>query len=293
MTELRRRLIEDLQLRNYSPRTIQAYVGHMAHFARHFGRSPDQLGPDEVRAFQRHLTEEKQVAWSTYNQATAALRFFYRMTLGREENLPRLAYAKRPRRLPSVLTRAEVAALLDAVDSPLARLVLQTLYSAGLRLREGTQLRVSDVDSVQMRLRIRSGKGNKERWAPLSPLLLEELRAHYRRCRPAEWLFPGQRPQRPLEASTVQKACRRAAKSAGLAPRATPHVLRHSYATHQLEAGVDLRTIQQLLGHVSLSTTQRYLHVSEMRLRGVPSPMDLLTPVRTPAAEAGPPWTSE
>jgi site-specific recombinase XerD len=283
MTELRRRLIEDLQLRNYSPRTQQAYVSHVAQFARHFGRSPDQLGAEEVRAYQLYLIHERKWSWSSFNQAVSALRFFYKVTLGRTELLPQIPFGKRTRKLPAVLTRQEVATLLGCVEPFKHRLLLTTLYAAGLRLLEGTQLRVSDIDSSRMLLRVRQGKGNKERWACLSPRLLAELRVYWSIERPTEWLFPGQRPDKPLDGSVAQKALRRAAQLAGLTRPATPHTLRHSFATHQLEAGVDLRTIQQLLGHSSLSTTQVYLHVTDLRVRQTLSPFDLL-----PAAELRP-----
>jgi site-specific recombinase XerD len=275
MTPLRQRFLEDLRLRNYSPRTIEAYVAGVARFAKHFGRSPDQLGPNEVRAFQLHLLE-RHVSWSLFNQTVCALRFFYGTTLGRPEQLPLIPYGKRPKTLPSVLSPAEVLQLLNAAAPGRDRVLLQVAYGCGLRLNELLHLHVRDIDSGRMVLHIHQGKGRKDRLVPLSLGLLHELRAYWRLCRPRTWLFPGHQPERALTDGGVQRLFRRVAHRAGLTKRCSMHTLRHSYATHLLEAGVDLLTLKAVLGHTSLETTARYLHVSTQRLRQTPSLLDLL-----------------
>lgn len=276
MTPLRTRMIEDLQVRNYSPRTVECYTYHVGCFARHFGRSPDQLGPEEVRAYQVYLVQEKKASWTSFNQAVCALRFLYRTTLPRDWPVTMIPFAKRPKKLPTVLAAQEVQQLLACAHPLKQRMILTSLYAAGLRLEEGLHLRVSDIDSARMLLRVACGKGAKERLVPLSPRLLTELREYWRTYRPATWLFPGGNDEQPLNSATVQKACTRAAREAGLTKRVTPHVLRHSYATGLLEAGVDFLTIQRLLGHRSFSTTLIYLHVRQPHLESVPSPLDWL-----------------
>lgn len=275
MTPLRQRYIDDLRLRNYAPRTIQSYVAGVARFAKHFGRSPDQLGADEVRAFQLELLR-RRVSWSVFNQTVCALRFFYRVTLGRPEALVDVPYGKRPRTLPSVLSPQEVVRLLDAARPGRDRLLLQVAYACGLRISELLRLRVTDIDSGRMVLVVRQGKGRKDRLVPLSQRLLGELRAYWRRYRPDGWLFPGADPERPLSLGNVQRLCQRLVARAGLTKPCTFHTLRHSYATHLLEAGVDVVTLQAILGHRDLQTTAHYLHVSTRRLHQTPSLLDLL-----------------
>lgn len=288
MTPLRQRFVDDLRLRNLSPRTIACYVAHVAAFARHFGRSPDQLDREHIRLYQLHLRDEKQASWSLFNQAVCALRFFYKVTLPSPWAVEHLPYAKRPRSLPAVLSREEVQQLLVCVERPIYRLLLTTLYAAGLRLSEGLHLQVRDIDSARMVLQVRCGKGQKDRLVPLSPKLLDDLRAWWRLRRPTPWLFPGRNNQ-PLTASGVQRACRAAATAAGLTKHATPHTLRHSYATHLLEAGLDVRTLQKLLGHNQLGTTALYTHVTDERLQGLVSPWDLpVGPVSPLATSCGP-----
>lgn len=274
VTPLRQRYINDLRLRNRSPRTIECYVAHVAAFARHFGRSPELLDQEHIRQYQLHLRDVKHASWSLFNQAVCALRFFYKVTLPSPWAVEHIPYAKRPQSLPVVLSREEVQRLLACVERPVYRLLLTTLYAAGLRISEGLHLQVGDVDSARMILHVRSGKGQKDRCVPLSPKLLDDLRQWWRWRRPSTWLFPG-RGHEPLSASGVQRACQTAALAAGLAKRATPHTLRHSYATHLLEAGLDVRTLQKLLGHSQLGTTAHYTHVTDERLRGVVSPWDL------------------
>jgi integrase/recombinase XerD len=227
MTPLSQRLVDDLRLRNYWPRTIEIYVAHVARFAKHFGRSPELLGAEEVRAFQLHLLERK-VSWSQFNQAVCALRYFYGKTLGRTEVLPMLAFGKRPKKLPCVLSPEEVAQLLEAARPGRERVLLQTTYACGLRLMEVLNLQVSDIDRARMLVHVRQAKGNKDRLVPLSAKLLAELRDYWRCHRPARWLFSGKGQQGPVHPGTVQRQFRRAVRKAGLRKPATMHTLRHS-----------------------------------------------------------------
>jgi len=275
MTPLRQRFIDDLRLRNYAPRTIQTYVRHVIVFAQHFGRSPEVLGSEEVRAFQLHLLA-RRVSWSSFNQAVCALRFLYRATLPRPEQLPMIPYGKKPKKLPSVLSPAEVVRLLEAAEPQRDRVLLQVAYACGLRLSEVLHLRVTDIDSARMVIHVRHAKGSKERLVPMSPRLLEELRAYWRRRRPTTWLFPGKRADGTMCGTNMQRRFSRWVKKAALTKHCSMHTLRHSYATHLLEAGVDLLTLKALLGHNSLNTTARYLHVNTERLRQTPSLLDLL-----------------
>jgi site-specific recombinase XerD len=281
MTPLRQRFIDDLRLRNYARRTIDTYVSRIVAFAKYFGRSLDLLGPDEVRAFQLHLLE-RRVSWSSFNQAVCALRFLYGITLGRPEQLPLIPYGKRPKTLPSVLSPDEVLRLLNAAPPGRDRVLLQVAYGCGLRLSELLHLQVGDIDSARMVIHVRQGKGAKDRLVPLSLRLLEELRAYWRLCRPLTWLFPGHKPDRPITSSNVQRRLGRLVKKVGLGKPCSMHTLRHSYATHLLEAGVDLLTLKALLGHRSLQTTAHYLHCSTHRLRQTPSLLDLLVVPRPP-----------
>ena len=287
MTPLRQRFIDDLRLRNYARRTIDTYVGQVACFARHFGRSPEVLGADDVRAYQLHLLQ-RRVSWSTFNQAVCALRFLYRTTLGRPDELPLIPFGKRPRTLPGVLSPDEVLRLLDAATPPRDRVLLQVAYGCGLRLNELLHLRVTDIDSARMVIHVRQGKGAKDRLVPLSLRLLQELRAYWRVCRPRTWLFPGHKADGTMTGSNIQRRFGRLVKQVVLNKHCSIHTLRHSYATHLLEAGVDVLTLKALLGHASLQTTARYLHVSTQRLQQTPSLLDLLVlprPTVVPAAE--------
>ncbi len=288
MTPLRQRYIEDLRLRNRSPRTIETYVLRVAQFAKHWGRSPDQLGPNELRGYQQHLLA-RQVSWSMFNQSVCALRFLYNVTLGRAEVIQHLPFAKRPRQLPTVLSPEEVVRLLEAALPGRDRTLLDVAYSCGLRLKELLGLEVRDIDSARMVLHIRHGKGQKERLVPLSPRLLQVLRDYWRRSRPPTWLFPGVKPSAALTAGAVQRICKRTAKRAQLAKRVSPHTLRHSFATHLLEAGVDLLSVQALLSHSHFNTTAKYLHISMRRLQQLPQLLEGLalarpTAVRLPTA---------
>jgi integrase/recombinase XerD len=275
MTPLRQRFLDDLRLRNYSPRTLETYVYCVVRFARHLGRSPEQLGSEEIRAYQLHLLEQG-TSWSLFNQTVCALRFLYRVTLGRVEDMPVIPYGKKPKRLPSVLSQDEVLRLLEAAPPGRYRTLFRTTYACGLRLNEVIHLKTTDIDSARMVLHVRAGKGDKERLLPLSPRLLEELRGYWRDYRPRSWLFPRRSGSQPIHETAVQKVCQRLVKEAEISKPASLHTLRHSYATHLLEAGVEVVTLQKLLGHSSLSTTARYLHLSSKLLQQTPSLLDLL-----------------
>ena len=281
MTPLRQRFVDDLRLRNRSPRTIQTYVRHVAQFAKRFGRSPETLGTEEVRTYQLHLIE-RRVSWSYFNQAVCALRFLYGTTLGRPEQLATIRFGKKPKKLPCVLSPEEVTTLIDAAQPGRERTIVQTTYACGLRLEEMTHLQLSDVDSSRMVLHVRQGKGQKDRIVPLSPRLLDELRVYWRHYRPTSWLFPNRAGSGPCHGGSFQRRFRKLVKRAGITKPATMHTLRHSFATHLLEAGVDVMTLQKLLGHKSLSTTALYLHLRRDHLQGLPSLLDLLG-VKTPA----------
>ncbi len=285
MTPLRQRFVDDLRLRNYSPRTIEAYVAGVARLAKHFGRSPDQLGTEEVRAFQLHLVG-RRVSWSLFNQTVCALRFFYGVTLGRPEQVPFIPFGKRPKTLPCVLSPDEVLRLFEATTTRRDRVLLQTAYACGLRIGELLHLRVTDINSARMVIHVRQGKGAKDRLVPLSQRLLDDLRGYWKQYRPTTWLFPGTFTDRALTASNVQRLCQRLVTRAGIGKPATPHTLRHSYATHLLEAGVDVVTLQKLLGHRDLSTTAHYLHLTTDRLRQTPSLLDLLVLPQPASGEA-------
>lgn len=290
MTPLRQRLLEDLQRRNYAPKTIACYVLHVAQFARHFGRSPEQLGADEIRTWQLHLLQVKRASWSAYNQASCALRFFYGTCLGQTELLKAIPYGKRSKTLPAVLSRDEVLQFFAAFPTDPDRLMVRTTYACGLRIGEVTRLRVADIDSRRGVLQVRQGKGRKDRQVPLSPQLLQELRDYWRRYRPKDWLFPGVGSAGHRSITALQRRVTRAVRALGWHKHVSLHTLRHSYATHLLEAGVDVVTLQHLLGHNDLTTTARYLHVSTLHLQRLPNPLDTL--VATPPVPSVPAWVA-
>ena len=276
MTALRQRMREDLQLRNYSPQTVECYLRCVAQFAQHFRTSPDRLGPEQIRQYQLYLVHEKHASWSLVMQTVCALRFFYNITLGQPRMLDYIPQPKRPKTLPTILSPAEVAALLQAPRRLKTRAILTTLYAAGLRASELCHLQVTDVDSARMVLCIRQGKGQQDRCVMLSPRLLALLRQYWQRYKPRPWLFPGQDRTQPMARKTVYLLCRDAGVKAQLGKAVHPHMLRHAFASHLLEAGVDLRRLQLLLGHQSLRTTSRYLHVTPHALSIIPSPLDTL-----------------
>jgi integrase/recombinase XerD len=276
MTPLRQRMLEDMQMRNLAANTQKAYLERVTQFARHFGQSPERLGPEQIRAYQLHLVRERGLSWSFLIQTVCALRFLYRVTLRRHEVVECLRYPRKTKKLPVVLSPEEVMRLLQAIRSLKLQAILMTAYAAGLRVAEVAALRIGDIDSQRMLIRVCQAKGHKDRYVMLSPRLLEVLRRYWKKYRPTDWLFPGRRAGRPLTTRQIYRACRQAAQAAGLSKHATVHTLRHSFATHLLEAGVDLRTIQVLLGHSSIKTTVLYAHVTTQRVQAVVSPLDRL-----------------
>jgi site-specific recombinase XerD len=278
-------MLEDMQVRNLSPLTQRAYVEHVARFARHFGQSPTALGPEEIRAYQVYLTNEKQLAPASIGITVAALRFLYMVTLHKPWSGAAVIPApKMPQTLPVVLSPAEVVRFLESVKIPTQRVILTTCYAAGLRISEAVHLTLPAIDSQRMVLRIAQGKGQKDRYVMLSPKLLEILRAWWRMRRPRHWLFPGDRPGCPMTTRTVDRACQQAHQRCGIPKPITPHSLRHAFAVHLLEAGTDIRTIQLLLGHRSLATTARYLCVATTQVCATASPLDLLPRPGAPPA---------
>jgi integrase/recombinase XerD len=279
LTPLTRRMAEDMQIRNLALRTIDSYTYQIDKFVQYFQQPAEQLGPEEIRQYQIYLVNDKKAGWSQFNQAVCALRFLYRVTIPRDWHIQMIPFGKRPKKLPLVLGHEQATRLIECAANLKHRTVLLTLYAAGLRLSEATHLRIADIDSSRMQLRVMHGKGAKQRLVPISPRLLEALRNYWREYRPETLLFPGKDQSTPLSGTTMQKACKAAAREAGLSPAISPHTLRHSFATGLLEAGVDVLTIGQLLGHSSFLTTMVYLHVRRPHLQSTPSPIDWL-PVR-------------
>ncbi len=289
--QLTRRLAEDMMIRNMADATIDAYTYHVRKFADFTGKPLERATCEDVRTFQLHLIQERKLAYSTFNQAVCALRFLYTHTIRVPWPVTMVPYGKRPKALPTVLGRQEVDRLIQCTANLKHRTFLMTLYSAGLRFAEAAALRIHDIDSARMQIRVASGKGRKERLVPLSPRLLKELRIYWQKYRPSDLLFPGKTPGKSYADTTIRKAMKEAAKKAGIRRRVYPHVLRHSYATGLLEAGVDLLTISKLLGHASFITTMVYLHCRREHLHSVPSPLDWLPvrqlPTYTPPEENG------
>jgi integrase/recombinase XerD len=286
VTKLLQRLHDELVRRHYATTTRESYLKILNAFHRYSGKRLDHVGPDDLRRYQVYLLEERRLAVGTVVAQLAALRFFYLRVLKRRNMKEDLPYPKRPRRLPIILSPEEVQRLIAGAQNLFHRTMLMTLYAGGLRRSELLHLKVSDIDSQRMVLRIERGKGGHDREVPLSPTLLTALRDYYRWMRPQTYLFPGTqrgwRADKPLTAKVLWDAVRRAARKAGIEKHVSPHTLRHSYATHLLEAGADLRTIQVLLGHADLSHTTVYLHLSRRHLQAAPNPLEQLqvpTPV--------------
>jgi integrase/recombinase XerD len=276
MTELRRKMLEELQLRNYSPHTPRAYIRCVADFAKHFKAAPDRLGPEQIREYQLFLVQRRKLSWAPFNQTVCALRFFYHDVLHRKWMIEHIPYPRHEQKLPVVLSPAEVVALFQNTLNLRHRAILMTIYAAGLRVSELINLRVTDIDRQRQVICVRQGKGHKDRQVMLSPKLLELLQLYWKRYRPMTWLFPGRHPERPLTQTTVWRICQQARTAARLAKPVSPHTLRHCFATHLLEGSTDLRRIQILLGHRNLKTTARYLHVSNLAVRSTVSPLDRL-----------------
>jgi site-specific recombinase XerD len=270
-------MIDDMQIRNLTPNTQRVYVAQVARFACYFRKSPELLGPDEIRTYLIHLTRERRLAASSIIVAVAALRFFFTVTLKRlwivEDDIPAGRQAKK---LPVVLSREEVARFLSAVDNLKHRVILTVCYATGLRISEAVRLKPGAIDSKRMVIRVEQGKGRKDRYVMLPPKLLDILRDYWDRSRPGEWLFPGRGPGQPVDPSTIEHTCRAVRLVCGIGKPVAPHALRHAFAVHLLEAGTDLRTIQLLLGHRSLTTTAQYLMISTSTVCATVSPLQSL-----------------
>jgi integrase/recombinase XerD len=277
MGQLRDRMEEDLKLRGLSPSTRRIYLLYCRKFAAFYQRSPAELGEAEIRQFLLHHIQVEQLSYDSYRQILAALKFLYTVTLKRPWDVERIPFPRRrPRRLPQIPTDEQLAALFQVLRHPKYRALLMTCYAAGLRISEACQLRVEDIDSQRMVLRVRRGKGCKERYTLLSPRLLGVLRAYWRLEKPQVWLFPGSAADKPVCPDTPRQVFRQACAEVGLGPKCTPHTLRHAFATHLLDAGTDLVLIQALLGHGSIRTTSRYTHVSLGRIQATVSPLERL-----------------
>jgi len=281
VSPLRQRMIDDMTMRKLQPKTQAGYLRSVKNFTRFFGRSPDRAGPEDLRRFQLHLVE-KGVSSTTLNATITALKFFYGVTLDRPSALKKMSSVRKEQKLPQVLSVEEVTRLLTAAGNLKHRAALSVAYGAGLRASEVTHLKIVDIDSERMILRVEQGKGRRDRYAMLSPSLLELLRAWWRQAHaagkmlPNGWLFPGQNPVNPLSTRQLNRACKTAAEAAELDKRISMHTLRHSFATHLLEQKVDIRVIQVLLGHQKLENTARYSHVATRTLSEVKSPLDQL-----------------
>jgi integrase/recombinase XerD len=280
VTHLRQAMLEELQRRNYAKTTVQYYIQTIEQFAKYFRKRPDQLNQQHIRTYQTYLLHERKLHPHSVKRHLAALRFFFVKTLRRPYGLDDTPYPKVPRRLPAILTVEEVTRLIDAARNLTDRTMLMVLYSTGMRNAELRHLQVRDIDSRRMVIHIQHGKGGRDRYVPLSARLLETLRVYYRWMRPKTWLFPGMiqnwRADKPITPKVVWDACREAATRAQLEKRVSPHLLRHSYASHLVEAGADLRTVQLLLGHVKLEHTIIYLHLSQRHLQAVANPLDAM-----------------
>jgi len=277
MTSLRERMTEDMQIRNFSVSTQVSYKEHVSLFARHFNRSPEQLGPQEIREYLIYLTNERKLAASSIHVAVWSLRFLYKVTLNKEWRFDEVIPApKKPQRLPVVLSPEEVLQFLGCIASRKHHAILTSCYAAGLRISEAVSLTIPAIDSARMILRVEQGKGRKDRYVMLSPRLLEILRIWWCIERPKHWLFPGETPQTHVSENTVGQACQKARRVCGIPKPITPHSLRHAFAVHLLESGTDVRTIQLLLGHRSLVTTARYLYIAANKVCATSSPLDLL-----------------
>ena len=279
MSELRTRMIRDMALRGFSPRTHEAYIGAVVKLAKHYKRSPDQLTNEEVQAYLAYLIQERKLSWSTCSQAAHAFRFLYHVTLGHPPADFRVPAPKQPQKLPEILSREDVWRLLGACPHPRHRLGLATIYAGGLRVSEVVALKVSDLDTDRMTVRVEQGKGAKDRYVPLAKRLLHDFRVYWKTAPPRVWLFANRQGTRPIDISVAQKIYTMAKLHAGIRKQGGIHALRHAFATHWLEAHpADLAVVQRLLGHRDIATTMRYFHLSQARLEGTASPLDLPKP---------------
>ena len=276
ISPLRRRMIEDMTIRKFAPKTQHDYLQRVKNFTIHLGRSPDTASSEDVRRYQLHLTASG-VGVPTLNQTVSTLRFFFKVTLGRPDLVERTAFVHEPRKLPVVLSPDEVARLLDAAPALKYKAALSVAYGAGLRVSEVVALKIGDIDSKRMIIRVEQGKGRKDRYVMLSPHLLELLRAWWRAARPQGWLFPGRDRVQPMTTRQLNRACHAAADMAGIGKHVSMHTLRHSFATHLLEQNIDIRVIQVLLGHAKLDTTALYTRVATKTIQQVMSPLDRIT----------------
>jgi integrase/recombinase XerD len=278
VTQLRKLMLEELQRRNFSQTTVKSYLRVVEDFARRFHCPPDQLGKEHIRSYQVHLLQERKLGVRTVRLHTSALRFFFCKTLKRAYPVDEVPYPRAPRRLPIILTREEAIRLIDSASNLFHRAMLITMYSTGMRRAELCNLKVEDIDSTRMLIHIRQGKGGKDRDVPLSPKTLETLREYWRWMRPKTYMFPGtvkgSRAYKPITPKVLWEACREAAERAGITKAVHPHLLRHSFATHLVEGGADLPTVQALLGHADLKPTSIYLHLSERHIKAAGTPLD-------------------
>lgn len=277
MTPLRQRMTEDMQVRNLSPHTQTSYIEQVSRFARHFDKSPEVLGPEDIRAYQVYLTNDRKLSPASVLIAVSALRFVYKVSLKKDWTFEDVIPApKKPQKLPVVLSPEEVLRFLDGIGSTKHRAILTTCYAAGLRISEAVRLRPTDIDSQRMVIRVEQGKGQKDRYVMLSPKLLETLRSYWRAVRPKQWLFEGNVSGQPITRGAVERTCQQARRVSGITKPISPHSMRHAFAVHLLESGTDVRTIQLLLGHRSLATTARYLRIATSKVCSTSSPLDLL-----------------
>ncbi len=277
MTRLRKMTLEELQRRNYSEGTTRRYLRFVERFAQHFGKAPDKLGPGHLRSYQAYLLRVRKLDPASVENHVTALRFFFVRTLHRHEFREFLPFPRVRRKLPNILSQEEVTRLINASSTLFERTLLMILYGTGMRRAEVARLKLADIDSQRMVIHVVNGKGGKDRDLPLSPALLETLRAHWRWLKPRTYLFPSRCHrdcERPISDKIVWRSCTEAAKRAGIRKRVTPHLIRHSWATHLLEAGTDLRAIQLLLGHEDLEVTARYLHLSRQHLQQIANPIE-------------------
>jgi integrase/recombinase XerD len=276
MGELRTRMAEDLQLSGYSPTTAKKYLHYSKQFAAYFMRPPEEMGAEEIREFLLFVINERDFSHHTYRQVLASLSFLYKVTLKRPMEFEQIKPRKKMRPLPEVLSGSEVERLLDAVYSINHRAILMTMYASGLRAMEACRLLVTDIDSTRMLIHVHAGKGKKDRYALLAKRQLETLREYYREARPRTWLFPGKTREGHISYGRVREVFLASAKRAGIMKKVTPHILRHCFATHLIESGVDISIVKEFLGHRSIQTTQIYTHLGVQRVKGVTSPLDLL-----------------